>query len=70
MQAGDGFLLCTDGVWELVNDIELLECWQNSHSANHWLAGLQQLLEPRAAEQNSTGKPADNYSAIAVKLTA
>lgn len=70
MQAGDGFLLCTDGVWELVNDIELLECWQNSRSANHWLAGLQQLLEPRAAEQNSTGKPADNYSAIAVKITA
>lgn len=70
IKAGDGFLLCTDGVWELASDDELLASWHGSDSASAWIAGLQQLLEPRAAKKNTTDKPADNYSALAIKLVA
>lgn len=68
IQAGDGFLLCTDGVWELMSDRELLETWQARHSAAAWLAEMQVGLESRVADKNSSGKPADNYSALLVKV--
>lgn len=68
IQPGDGFLICTDGVWELMSDQELLEGWHASHSAADWLTGIQERMKPRVAEKNNSGKPADNYSAVLVKV--
>lgn len=68
IQPGDGFLLCTDGVWELMSDQELLEGCQTSHSASDWLTDIQERLEPRVAEKNNSDKPADNYSVALIKV--
>ena len=68
LKANDGFLLCSDGIWELISDTELLALWQESHSADHWLSLVQNLIEPRVAEANSSEKPADNYSAVAIRV--
>ena len=68
LKANDGFLLCSDGIWELISDTELLALWQESHSADHWLSLVQNLIEPRVAEANASEKPADNYSAVAIRV--
>lgn len=64
LKSGDGFLLCSDGVWELLNDAELLDCWRNSMSAQEWLDNIERLIQPRAIGD------ADNYTAVAVRVLA
>lgn len=68
LQAGDGFLLCSDGVWELASDDELLKVWQASRSADHWLSALEQLLLLRVAAKNNSGQAADNFTAVLIKV--
>lgn len=68
IKAGDSFLLCTDGVWELMSDDELLASGQNSVTANDWITVLQDCLESRALKKNHADQPADNYSAVAIKV--
>jgi len=62
VQAGDAFLLCTDGFWQYVEEREMLETLAQAQSADNWLGIMEELLLTRAAEGN------DNYSAIAVWL--
>lgn len=69
LQAEDGFLLCSDGVWELVGDDELLQLWQASRSAGYWLSILEQLLLSRVTEKNSAGHAADNFTAVVIKVS-
>lgn len=60
LQAGDAFLLCTDGLWEYVDEPIMLSALGNAPTPDAWLAAL-------AAQVNATA-PAhhDNYSAFAV----
>lgn len=65
VQAGDAFLLCSDGCWEPINEAQMVEDLASSvHAAgfdpNGWLQRLQQRIRLRAAPRQ------DNYSAIAV----
>jgi PPM family protein phosphatase len=58
----DAFLLCTDGVWEWLDDDTITQTLQSASSPQTWLQALQtQVL--RAAAQNPHH---DNYSALAV----
>lgn len=57
---GDAFLLCTDGFWELVYDIEMEIDLCKSISPNIWLEYMVERLYRRAPEGR------DNFSAIAV----
>ena len=57
---GDAFLLCTDGLWQLITQQVMERSLQLSDSAEEWLALLR-----RAAEAKADGAR-DNYSALAV----
>jgi serine/threonine protein phosphatase PrpC len=56
----DKFLLCTDGLWEYVDESELQASLDGTESAEEWL----RLLEARVLARGRTGH--DNYSALAV----
>lgn len=60
---GDGFLLCSDGFWENIEDGEMLAFYRESRTPEEWLSRMKALVEQRGAESEST---ADNFSAIAV----
>lgn len=62
LEEGDAFLLCTDGLWELVNEEEMQEQLIYSCAAQEWLLRMEHLLEKRA------GHGHDNYSGMAIWL--
>lgn len=57
---GDAFLLCTDGLWQLISEQIMERSLQLADSSEEWLALLR-----RAAEAKADGSR-DNYSALAV----
>ena len=57
---GDAFLLCTDGLWQLISQQVMERSLQLADSAEEWLALLRRAAEARADESR------DNYSALAV----
>jgi serine/threonine protein phosphatase PrpC len=61
---GDVFLLCTDGLWEWVNEVELSASLARAANPQAWLAALEQLvLRHAGAAAKATH---DNFSAITV----
>jgi serine/threonine protein phosphatase PrpC len=62
LQAGDAFLLCTDGFWQALDETDMLRTLQQVGSAEEWLSVLEDLL------LNRVEKGHDNYSALAVWL--
>ncbi len=57
---GDVFLLCSDGLWEYVEEEDMERMLKAAPSASDWLKAL----ENRVLERGHKGQ--DNYSAIAV----
>lgn len=57
---GDVFMLCSDGLWEYVEEAEMEAKLVDSRSAQSWLTALEDIVLGRA------GRGHDNYSAIAV----
>lgn len=57
---GDVFLLCTDGLWEYVEEEDMERMLRASTSATEWLKALESQVLARGHEGQ------DNYSAIAV----
>ena len=64
LQDRDKFLLCTDGLWEYVEESELQSTLDDAASAEEWL----RLLEARVLARGRKGQ--DNYSALAVWCNA
>ena len=64
LQPHDVFLLCTDGLWEFVEDAEMCSSLQAAQGPAAWLESLEQLVLEHAAESGKTGH--DNFSGIAV----
>lgn len=64
LQDRDKFLLCTDGLWEYVEESELQSTLDDAASAEEWL----RLLEARVLARGRKGH--DNYSALAVWCNA
>lgn len=56
------FLLCSDGVWELLSDELLTELLAQAATAQEWITLIRQNVEERMPEDH------DNHSAIAVML--
>ncbi|MGN1367595.1 MAG: PP2C family protein-serine/threonine phosphatase [Aristaeellaceae bacterium] len=56
VQAGDAFLLCSDGFWELVWEREMLEDLSGTSNAEQWLTAMRRRVESRMASDsdNST----------------
>lgn len=60
VQEGDAFLICSDGLWEGMNETEMEDALLNAHCVEDWLTAM----ETRVA---SIAKPnQDNYTAIAI----
>ena len=62
VQKGDVFLLCTDGFWEFVSEVEMEADLAKSNTLGDWLRYMEDRLLLRAEENH------DNYSAIVVAV--
>ncbi|SDW63353.1 PP2C family protein-serine/threonine phosphatase [Nitrosomonas communis] len=60
VQAGDVFLMCSDGLWEYVTEEEMERMLSRSSSASAWLEAMEKQVLARGH------KDQDNYSAIVV----
>jgi serine/threonine protein phosphatase PrpC len=59
---GDVFLLCTDGLWEYVDEAVLQQTLQQARDPREWLSTLEALVLRNAAHKPSH----DNFSALTV----
>lgn len=64
LRDGDVFLLCTDGLWEYVNEAEMCASLDRAVDPQAWLLVLEQLVLRHAAEAKKATH--DNFSAISV----
>lgn len=62
LEAGDAFLLCTDGCWEYLDDSTLLQSLSAADSPSRWLADLKARIELATQPRSSH----DNFTAVAV----
>ena len=62
VRAGDVFLLCTDGLWEYVEDAQLEQALDGAVSPHAWLQALEQQVLAGASHKPSH----DNFTALAV----
>lgn len=72
-KSGDAFLLCTDGFWEWLSEVEMLADLLATEDPAEWLFRMELRLHGhllRDAERNGTGGGHDDYSAVAVLVTA
>lgn len=60
LQEGDAFLLCSDGFWEYIYEIEMAIDLQKAQTSKHWIDAMLQ-RHMRRAQANH-----DNYSVIGV----
>ncbi len=61
LQPGDGAMLCSDGVWELLDEDTLAELALSSKTLEEWRDRLQSMVK------NSMPSGHDNFSAILVR---
>lgn len=64
LEAGDSFLLASDGFWELVLESEMAISLGQSDSALDWLTQMHKIHQLRAENVEDI----DNYSAIAIRV--
>ena len=60
-EAGDCFLLCSDGFWENIEEEQMEACLQKSANPHEWLERMEKIVV-----KNGRGTNMDNYSAIVV----
>ena len=60
LKGEDKFLMCSDGLWEYIEDDELAQTVTEASSAEEWLRSLESRVLSRARPGH------DNYSALAV----
>jgi len=60
LRDGDAFLLCTDGWWDRINEVDIAATLAGVHSPESWLDRMTRLIYRRG------GTRKDNYSAVAV----
>lgn len=66
VQAGDVFLLCTDGCWEYLDDEAMERSLQAADSPDSWLSDLSSRIMAATIGQTSH----DNFSALTVWVSA
>jgi PPM family protein phosphatase len=66
VQAGDAFLLCTDGVWEHLEENAIVATLAAPGGPPQWLAALEAQVREAAAQRVTH----DNFSAVAVGVRA
>lgn len=66
LQPGDALLLCTDGLWEWVDDAAMLAALPTSGRSQDWLDGLGAAAARSAAMAPAGAGARDNFSAYAI----
>ena len=66
IEAGDAFLLCSDGVWEHLADALLAELLQSAASPDAWLRAIEAAVACATRDRRNH----DNFTAIAVWTAA
>lgn len=56
-----GFLLCSDGFWELIDEKHMEKTWKKAKNPEEWVLAMEQIVC-----KNGKNKDMDNYSAIVV----
>jgi PPM family protein phosphatase len=64
LEAGDGFLLCTDGFWEQVTETEMEVDLVKVNTPEEWLEKMRSRLLRRTLAEDAL--MSDNYTALAV----
>ncbi len=59
---GDGFLVCSDGFWELLLEDEMSASFCNSSNAGEWLDAMRLYVDRRITEKS------DNNTAVAIMV--
>jgi len=62
LQAGDVFLLCTDGWWEYVEESDMERLLDETPNPQAWLDSMAGLIRSRAPTEH------DNYTAVCVRM--
>lgn len=65
LRDGDAFLLCTDGFWEWVMEIEMERSLLKAASCDEWLGTMNAIAQRNVGISN---RNRDNYSAFAIWL--
>lgn len=47
LEAGDGFLLCSDGFWEYILEKEMVKCLKKSMTAKDWMNRMLEIIATR-----------------------
>ncbi len=63
IEPGDAFLLCSDGLWDYIEDAEMAAMLAQAPSVEAWMRALEETVLARAGTHH------DNYSAVAVRCT-
>ncbi|MBE5038907.1 PP2C family protein-serine/threonine phosphatase [Ructibacterium gallinarum] len=63
----DSFLICTDGFWENIHELQIEKTLKRSKSAQDWLDRMQRIVDRNRARGKYT-KVMDDYSAITIKI--
>ena len=63
LKKGDGFLLCSDGFWEWIDEKQMKKAYIFSDSSKEWMEKMRQTVE-----KNGSNSRMDNYSAITIKI--
>lgn len=67
--AGDALLLCSDGLWQHLEDAAMLAALPTSGRSEDWLDGMCAAAE-RSAREAGEEAQRDNYSAYAIRVHA
>lgn len=59
-----GFLLCTDGFWELIDENNMVKALKKSRTSKKWIS-----LMKKQVVKNGKNRNMDNYSAIVVRFS-
>jgi len=62
LEAGDSFLICSDGWWEYVDETEMKRDLEATASSADWLERMAAIVDMQ------DGQHSDNYTAIAVRV--
>ena len=64
VKAGDAFLLCSDGFWELITEKQMEACYKEASGVQDWLYRMRVIVE-----ETGRGKNMDNNSCIALEIS-